>query len=113
MPSFSIAVGERADAQARRVLGAEVFVDDDDGEAEFHGCCPVPGSCRRLRVIVPVEARASPESEVERRELCGDSGGMAIAPVTAPRAPASGRDAGQIFGSVTPCCPWYLPPRSL
>ncbi len=19
----------------------------------------------------------------------------------------------QIFGSVTPCCPWYLPPRSL
>src|SRR5262249_3480916 len=28
--------GERADAESRRVLGAEVFVDDDDGKAEFH-----------------------------------------------------------------------------
>jgi len=25
------------DAQAGGVFGAEVFVDDDDGEAEFHG----------------------------------------------------------------------------
>jgi hypothetical protein len=29
-------LGERADAQAAGVLGAEVFVDDDDGKAEFH-----------------------------------------------------------------------------
>ena len=28
---------QRADAQAGGVLGAEVFVDDDDGKAEFHG----------------------------------------------------------------------------
>ena len=27
---------QRADAQARGVLGAEVFVDDDDGKAKFH-----------------------------------------------------------------------------
>ena len=29
-------LGERADAQARGILGAVVFVDDDDGKAEFH-----------------------------------------------------------------------------
>jgi hypothetical protein len=27
---------QRANAQARGVFGAEVFVDDDDGKAEFH-----------------------------------------------------------------------------
>ena len=33
-----------------------------------------------------------------------------------PLAPGEGlvpRTTHQIFGSVTPCCPWYLPPRSL
>jgi hypothetical protein len=29
-------LGQRADAQTGRVLGAEVLVDDDDGEVEFH-----------------------------------------------------------------------------
>ncbi len=29
-------LGQRADARAGGVLGAEVFVDDDDGETEFH-----------------------------------------------------------------------------
>jgi membrane protein implicated in regulation of membrane protease activity len=29
---------QRTDAQARGILGAEVFVDDDDGKAEFHAC---------------------------------------------------------------------------
>jgi len=38
----------------------------------------VPDQCRRLRVIVPAGARARREDEVERRELCGDSEGMAI-----------------------------------
>src|SRR5690606_13135777 len=28
--------GERADAEAARVLGAEILVDDDDREAELH-----------------------------------------------------------------------------
>jgi hypothetical protein len=31
---------ERADAQSRGVLGPVVFVDDDDGETEFHGGGP-------------------------------------------------------------------------
>jgi hypothetical protein len=35
--------GERADAESRRVLGAEVFVDDDDRKTKFHG-----GQCVRL-----------------------------------------------------------------
>jgi hypothetical protein len=25
----------------------------------------------------------------------------------------AGVSSGQVFGSVTPRCPWYLPPRSL
>jgi hypothetical protein len=33
-------VRQRADAQAGGVLGAEVFVDDDDGKAEFHAVGP-------------------------------------------------------------------------
>ena len=33
-------LGQGADAQARGVLGAEVFVDDDDGKAELHGILP-------------------------------------------------------------------------
>ena len=45
MPSFSIACGERADAEAGGVLGAEVLVDDDDGEAEFHGAGFLFSSC--------------------------------------------------------------------
>jgi len=30
-------LGEDADAQARGVLGAEIFIDDDNGKAETHG----------------------------------------------------------------------------
>ena len=33
-------LGQRADAEAARVLGAEVFVDDDDGKTEAHGLTP-------------------------------------------------------------------------
>ena len=36
MPSSSIALAQRADAEAAGVLGAEVLVDDDDGKAESH-----------------------------------------------------------------------------
>ena len=36
-----------------------------------------------------------------------DGPSTGIAPVP------EGRPRRQIFGSVTPCCPWYLPPRSL
>ena len=32
------AFGQRAYAESGGVLGAEVFVNDDDGKAEFHGC---------------------------------------------------------------------------
>jgi hypothetical protein len=40
-------LGQRADAQARGVLGAVVLVDDDDGEAEAQhggGSCPAQGA---------------------------------------------------------------------
>ena len=30
-------VGERANAQARGIFGTEIFIDDDDRKAEFHG----------------------------------------------------------------------------
>ena len=33
---FLQSVSQGANAQARGVLGAEVFVDDDDGESKFH-----------------------------------------------------------------------------
>src|SRR5690606_8717966 len=36
---------ERTDAEPGGVLGAEIFVDDDDGEAEFHLALP---AARRL-----------------------------------------------------------------
>ena len=42
MPSFSMALGERADAEARGVLGAEVLVDDDDGKAKLHAVLVKP-----------------------------------------------------------------------
>jgi hypothetical protein len=31
-------IGEGADAQAGRVLGTEILVNDDDGETKFHAC---------------------------------------------------------------------------
>ena len=51
---------------------------------------------------------------MERRELWGDSPPFATknARPGRPVLPRRGIRR-QIFGNVTPCCPWYLPPRSL
>jgi hypothetical protein len=35
---FFHCIGKGANAQARRVLGTEILVDDDDGETKFHAC---------------------------------------------------------------------------
>ena len=59
--------GERADAKPGCILGAEVFVDDDDGEAEFHGRCILTGrSSLRVGRSLPAAGAG------ERRELWGD-----------------------------------------
>jgi hypothetical protein len=40
---------QRADAQTGGVFGAEVFVDDDDGKAEFHGAQVYGKQARSVR----------------------------------------------------------------
>src|ERR1700682_2306085 len=88
---------ERADAQPRSVFRAEIFIDDDDWEAELHGCGPVPDS--------PAVAGGDPVSrrtcvagwKGERRELCGDSERMATAAPDAP--PGRPAPSGACFRS--------------
>mgnify|MGYP003694562397 CR=1 FL=1 len=91
--------GERADAEARRVLRAEVFVDDDDGKAEFHapllgpvggrqgkGVSPWPRPCQAPH-CAPALARDASDSGRRLRQRRPD---------VAPRATASraGRQPG-------------------
>ena len=74
----------------RRVLGAEVFVDDDDGKAKFHAAI--------LQMERPLAEFCDSIPAVIQRCRC---------------SACQMRCRRQIFGSVTPCWPWYLPPRSL
>src|SRR5450755_29612 len=105
---------QRADAEPRSVFRAEVFIDDYDGEAEFHGYSPVPGSSPAVAMVTPPAVAQACRLGVERRELCGDSQAVATGSTgRLDRSAGRGRRPAQILGSVTPCCPWYLPPRSL
>ena len=73
-PSASMRLGERADAEAARVLGAEVLVDDDDRKAEFHAL--------RLLVRPKMERGAGP-----------GPGPTPVGPSNAPGL-CAGREAG-------------------
>ena len=75
--------GKCPDAGARDVLGAEIFVDDDDGKTKLHG----------------------------RISKKNDRGARSTA-VTRSLVGVAGKQPDQVFGSVTPRWPWYLPPRS-
>ena len=46
-------LGQRTDAQTGGVFGTEVFVDDDDGKAEFHQKA-FAGSCQKKRIRAEV-----------------------------------------------------------
>ena len=43
-PLFFNGIGQCADAQAAGILGAEVFIDDDNGKPEFHNIAPGTGN---------------------------------------------------------------------
>ncbi len=80
-------LGERADAGTRDVLGAKVFVDDDDGKTELHGA--------NLQMERPLAGRSMP----------GSSGLSATGRGWRCFTAASLPCARQVFGSVTPRCP--------
>ena len=64
--------GERADAEARGVLGAEVLVDDDDRKAEFHGARPLGWTPRGRRAVAgPAPPPGIPGRQVGKARIMG------------------------------------------
>jgi hypothetical protein len=96
-------VGQGADAEARGVLGTEVLVDDDDGKVEAH-FLPTPWPPPRGRGVTVVRPQKRGLHVLTGPALGRPGGGASL------RLPPVQH---QIFGKVTPTCPWYLPPRSL
>src|SRR5262249_27292761 len=72
--------GERADAEPGSVLRAEVFVDDDDGKAEFHRVerRPLSSGADRARNAGTSVGPKFTWRGVRRRELWGDSTALAM-----------------------------------
>jgi len=75
-------LGERADAGTRNVLGAKIFVDDDDGKTELHA------------VNLQMER---PLAELRVLDSSGLSKSVAMTFLIIKKR--------QVFGSVTPICP--------
>jgi 1-piperideine-2-carboxylate/1-pyrroline-2-carboxylate reductase [NAD(P)H] len=78
------------------------------GRAGREPLCHLAGCAARREKPAAINVRAGPVQELRLGRL--GSGRGAAARRAEPGRTAKDR---QVFGSVTPCCPWYLPPRSL
>ena len=92
MPSFSIASASARMPRPGRVLGAEVFVDDDDGKAKFHRRSCVRGHPERRGLYAPQRgkygsARGPFRDTARRRKFKARAASLEACWFAVPRVP--------------------------